>query len=48
MGNRNTAAETTRLQCDRDGQHAFFHKRQDMLDALQAEEYTVLWLPPYS
>ena len=25
-----------------------FHKRQDTLDALQAEGHTVLWLPPYS
>ena len=25
-----------------------FHKRQDTLDALQAEGHMVLWLPPYS
>ena len=28
--------------------NASFHKRQDTLDALQAEGHTVLWLPPYS
>ena len=28
--------------------NATFHKRQDTLDALQAEGNTVLWLPPYS
>ena len=28
--------------------NAPFHKRQDTLDALQAEGHTVLWLPPYS
>ena len=28
--------------------NAPFHKRQDMLDALQAEGHTVLCLPPYS
>ena len=27
--------------------NASFHKRQDTLDALQAEGHTVLWLPPY-
>ncbi|SUX18686.1 Uncharacterised protein [Cardiobacterium valvarum] len=43
-----TDAGAARLQRDRDGQHASFHKRQDMLDALQAEGHTVLWLPPYS
>ena len=48
MGDRNTAAGAVRPQCDRDGQHASFHKRQDTLDALQAEGHTVLWLPPYS
>ena len=26
--------------------NASFHKRQDTLDALQAEGHTVLWLPP--
>ena len=36
---RNTAAGTTRVQCDRDG-HAPFRKRQDTLDALQAEGHT--------
>ena len=48
MGDRNTAAGTTCVQRDRDGQHAPFHKQQDTLDALQAEGHTVLWLPPYS
>ena len=28
--------------------NAPFHKRQDTLDALQAEGHMVLWLPPYS
>ena len=28
--------------------NASFHKRQDTLDALQAEGHTVLWLLPYS
>ena len=28
--------------------NASFHKRQDTLDALQAEGHTVLWRPPYS
>ena len=28
--------------------NAPFHKRQDTLDALQAEGHTVLWLSPYS
>ena len=28
--------------------NASFHKRQDTLDALQAEGHPVLWLPPYS
>ena len=28
--------------------NAPFHKRQDTLDALQAEGHTVLWRPPYS
>ena len=28
--------------------NATFHKRQDTLNALQAEGHTVLWLPPYS
>ena len=36
---RNTAAGTTRVQCDPDG-HAPFRKRQDTLDALQAEGHT--------
>ena len=28
--------------------NATFHKRQDTLNALQAEGHTVLWLPPYN
>ena len=28
--------------------NAPFHKRQETLDALQAEGHTVQWLPPYS
>ena len=48
MGDKNTAAGTTRVQCDRDGQRPLPQTGQDTLDALQAEGHTVLWLPPYS
>ena len=49
MSDRNTAAGAACVQRDRDGHNATFHKRQDTLDALQAEgRHTVLWLPPYS
>ena len=47
MDDRNTAA---RAACGSVSvmDNVSFHKRQDTLDALQAEGHMVLWLPPYS